>query len=472
MSLHRRLKGLHKAVTPEVFLRTVAVIRGQHGGGLLGYATLSHTPWDAFAPDFAIGVNDWRARGTPPSLKVQAANTIAWLDGAPDPPFRFHRDLPDSSRYSEHINWIVRQIAPRVKDRRRMHKRNGAETGPGYFEPEGRSGLYSSAPRHQPYRILYEGRDALKRLSEGRFPKRPWHSPVTWSDIELAGKMVFLSQRLRHIIDWKEAHPDVELADFGMYGANEAANQWHAELVAEREATATREHPGVIERAWPDGWTAQSLITLEQLDAEGSAMGHCVGDASEYWIGVQGGDIAIVSLRDPQGDPHVTFELRLLEPEGAFELEKQCMMYADVAQAKGPGNKRPHPDHHRYVREYLEAIEAQQWGEAFITRKAPIDAALEVLTLPFWRDQPEGHPFSADEVRAQLEETVSTNHFHDLARVAIMLRQNWDAALWTWQAPWLHLKKVMGGDLADVFSKRGQNRLIAPLIEGRGRRRR
>ena len=84
----------------------------------------------------------------------------------------------------------------------------------------------------------------------------------------------------------------------------------------------------------PTGWTVQDMRTKEQLKAEGDAMGHCVGVAG-YWERVRRREIFILSIRDPDGRPHVTLEVhprfggRLdLVPDGGT-----------VVQAKGPGNK-------------------------------------------------------------------------------------------------------------------------------------
>ena len=72
-----------------------------------------------------------------------------------------------------------------------------------------------------------------------------------------------------------------------------------------------------------------------QLEAEGEMMGHCVGD---YCDKVWGGETRVLSLRDKNGDPHVTVEVK---PNG------------DVNQIYGHGNEDVIPKYTEYVKDYL-----------------------------------------------------------------------------------------------------------------------
>jgi hypothetical protein len=72
-----------------------------------------------------------------------------------------------------------------------------------------------------------------------------------------------------------------------------------------------------------------------QLEAEGEMMGHCVGD---YCDKVWRGETRVLSLRDKNGDPHVTVEVK---PNG------------DVNQIYGHGNEDVIPKYTEYVKDYL-----------------------------------------------------------------------------------------------------------------------
>jgi hypothetical protein len=89
----------------------------------------------------------------------------------------------------------------------------------------------------------------------------------------------------------------------------ERVAQWDEHL-RNKEAQEGPLAKGHVVHQWPDGWTMRRLDTHEELQAEGDAMGHCVGG---YGDEVAKGNAAIYSLRDPNHKPHVTIEH---EPEG------------------------------------------------------------------------------------------------------------------------------------------------------------
>lgn len=91
----------------------------------------------------------------------------------------------------------------------------------------------------------------------------------------------------------------------------------------------------------PNGMKAYQLITPEALDYESEYMGHCVGKGA-YDKGVTDGSIKIYSIRDADGEPHATIEVR----------DK------DVYQCKGKGNKTPVQ---RYIPAVQKFIESQNF---------------------------------------------------------------------------------------------------------------
>jgi hypothetical protein len=92
---------------------------------------------------------------------------------------------------------------------------------------------------------------------------------------------------------------------------------------------------GPVVYEYGDGWTVQELPP-EALEAEGKVMQHCVGTYCEQ---VRRGDTVIYSLRDPQGQPHVTMEF--LPASGRFE------------QIYGKQNERPKPEYEARVRAFI-----------------------------------------------------------------------------------------------------------------------
>ena len=119
-----------------------------------------------------------------------------------------------------------------------------------------------------------------------------------------------------------------------------AAEKWHermAELSAKKAKTEKMYKESLVGTKFimdlPNGMKAYQLITPEALDFESEYMGHCVGQGS-YDKGVSDGSIKIYSIRDSNGEPHATLEVR----------------GQDVYQCKGKSNKTP-------VQRYIPAVQ-------------------------------------------------------------------------------------------------------------------
>lgn len=112
----------------------------------------------------------------------------------------------------------------------------------------------------------------------------------------------------------------------------------------------------------PEGEVASAFqerknILESALEKEGDAMGHCVGG---YCDDVISGQSHIYSLRDPQGQPHVTLEVN---PRGSAEADDQygvANSMHDISQIKGKGNKAPVKEYLPYVQDF---VRSGKWGE-------------------------------------------------------------------------------------------------------------
>lgn len=89
-----------------------------------------------------------------------------------------------------------------------------------------------------------------------------------------------------------------------------------------------------------DGVAVYQLLTPDALDFESEYMGHCVG-RGEYDKGVADGTTQIYSIRDENGEPHVTFEVR-----GGM-----------VCQCKGKANKRPIAKYRPLIKKFIETMQ-------------------------------------------------------------------------------------------------------------------
>lgn len=107
-----------------------------------------------------------------------------------------------------------------------------------------------------------------------------------------------------------------------------AADQWHDNLDYDEGHPALYRHddPQHTVKVFPDGWRIVN-VAAEDLENEGNLMGHCVGG---YEDEVEDGTSIIYSLRDPQGTPHVTFEMRK-EDVDQREVESEAERRAEKA---------------------------------------------------------------------------------------------------------------------------------------------
>jgi hypothetical protein len=122
-----------------------------------------------------------------------------------------------------------------------------------------------------------------------------------------------------------------------------ASFAWHEGLSKKRIMGPAPAAKKVI-HTWKDGFKLYELTTAEELEVEGSHMGHCVGE----WMleDIRRGAMRILSLRDSKERPKVTVELG---------TNTETPEWVAVMQAQGPGNSPPSDKHAFRVAAYLLA---------------------------------------------------------------------------------------------------------------------
>jgi len=142
-----------------------------------------------------------------------------------------------------------------------------------------------------------------------------------------------LRSSLDRILDWAVAtRPD--LSGLTWRQAKHRSDAWHREL--ERQAELEDKKKAMLAMTaqdrlwtWDDNWYLVQLRTPADLDAETAFLGHCIGGGS-YDDQVRGKDWTYFSLRSPDGEPKVTYEVRVQDyPRG------------QITQAKGKNNQTP-----------------------------------------------------------------------------------------------------------------------------------
>lgn len=147
------------------------------------------------------------------------------------------------------------------------------------------------------------------------------------------------TETLGHWADWfRSKSPTRRGVDIMQLTTEEMINkinEWDEELAANMDQAVADEGAGEVVYRYPDGWTIRS-VQPEECGDEGEQMGHCVGSYAER---VRRGDMKILSLRDPNNNPHVTMEVL---PDGT------------VNQIQGKENRVPVAKYRRRIRTFIE----------------------------------------------------------------------------------------------------------------------
>lgn len=156
-----------------------------------------------------------------------------------------------------------------------------------------------------------------------------------YNEANQPGGLILNPSGLSHLADWFHSgnqNPTRRGVDIMQLTADDMESklgEWDAHLRAKQEqADQDKLKGGDVVHQYPDGWTLRNLKP-EDLDAEGDAMGHCVGGYG-YQDMVRRGERQIYSLRDPQHQPHATMELEPDEPRREHEYA-----YENLAVEKG-----------------------------------------------------------------------------------------------------------------------------------------
>ena len=112
-------------------------------------------------------------------------------------------------------------------------------------------------------------------------------------------------------------------------------------------------------------------VLRDALKGEGDVMGHCVGSSPTYCKGIKSGSTKIYSLRDANGEPHVTIEAR--RPFRSTQAE----LNISEDRARQEANQRDFPDTYLGMRErddfvYRRAYEIRQELAAERANNAPL----------------------------------------------------------------------------------------------------
>jgi hypothetical protein len=162
-----------------------------------------------------------------------------------------------------------------------------------------------------------------------------------------------LTHRGNLLAQWYDAErPD--LGKYNLFDAYEQAERWQKQKDIETPPTQ-----GEVVTKLANGWTAQKLTTRKQLEEEGERMVHCVGG---YHRAVADGSSIIYSLRDPEGHPHVTIEVKPPNSGGGWRTTmgrgRDGRPY--VEQTMGYEDENPPADEFMpYVEEFWQWLESE-----------------------------------------------------------------------------------------------------------------
>jgi hypothetical protein len=165
-------------------------------------------------------------------------------------------------------------------------------------------------------------------------------------------------QRGENPYEFGVRNPETNISGLSFVQALRISDEWHASLVNKDQGVEyLGEKPSdiVFGPKWSDpkynGWTIKSVYTKNNLKAEGSKVGHCVGG---YYEDVQNKNCRIFSLRDPQNVPYVTMEVS----QSGWEFKQ--------IRGNGPktGNAEPSDELKGMIGEWLRTLPGASLGDS------------------------------------------------------------------------------------------------------------
>jgi len=157
--------------------------------------------------------------------------------------------------------------------------------------------------------------------------------------VDFKGFGVQTMHNIVHTIDYFKSLPDRELQKI-YKETYEVIQQkvldWDEQLKKNMGRAITQDDKGNVQTVykWSNGFRFVMLLSKRAYDAEGSAMGHCVGSANYY----DSTTTTIYSLRDSKNEPHVTLEI---------------VRGNEVHQIKGKENRPPISKYIPYIKEFI-----------------------------------------------------------------------------------------------------------------------
>jgi hypothetical protein len=170
-------------------------------------------------------------------------------------------------------------------------------------------------------------------------------------------------------------HP-LFLRPFAAYGGAELVLQivplWDVMIERMEEATRPMElDESRVLLEFPNGEKLIELNTQRELEQEGDALGHCVGN---YWRDVESGETRIFSIRKINGRPKFTLEFTLtrIDDDRAVWLCRQCKGASNRVPGERPGADLYVPD------EVAQCIAAVQFISEASARDAGVALELDM----------------------------------------------------------------------------------------------
>ncbi|MAG27403.1 hypothetical protein CMI47_17870 [Candidatus Pacearchaeota archaeon] len=170
--------------------------------------------------------------------------------------------------------------------------------------------------------------------------------------------------------DWvRSQNPDMGRLSIGE--ALTGSRIWHDDLALGKSPPLGSRDQGQVVVRLPKRWTWQRL-GADLLEAEGNAMGHCIGGDS-YVHMAERGEASFYSLRDAKGQPHITVEVSTISQEVLDRLDTE---WGDAFQ---------HDDDYTYLTldpskpEELAEIKGLKGYESFLREWGDEEEALTYL---------------------------------------------------------------------------------------------